>query len=175
MTFREVRNLVTAGLGAYMGLPVVLSSQVSPEAEFPFFIYSSTVPYVGDGSLGVFSCVRESEERIVEVRKEQPLCTLSFTACSMNRGEYPDYIHGDDEALDLAEKAQGWFLHAGYEYIAGHGITVVDVSNVQERSFLQVDEEARRYGFDVSIRYVRTDKKETGTVERASAIEKGES
>ena len=73
-------------------------------------------------------------------------------------------VLGEDEALELAETALGWFLHVGYDRLSGLGVTVVDASNVQERSFLQVDEEARRYGFDVSIRYVRTDIRAIATI-----------
>ena len=50
---------------------------------------------------------------------------------------------------------------------------VIDVSAIQERSSLLVDEEARRYGFDVRIRYVKEDVREIGTIEQV-ATKKGE-
>lgn len=162
MTFRELRNAVVKELSEYLKLPVVLSSQVNPEQEYPFLIYSSTAPYIPEAGMGEFRQVRDRDGRIHEVRKEQPTCTLSFTACSMNREE--PLVLGEDEALELAETALGWFLHVGYDRLSGLGVTVVDASNVQERSFLQVDEEARRYGFDVSIRYVRTDIRAIATI-----------
>ncbi len=170
MKFREVRNQIVSRLSRYLGISVYLSNQVNPEQEYPFVIYSTTAPYIPDNGMGVFLQMPLMDGTILEVRKEQPTCSFSFTACSVNR----DGILGDDEALELAEKAQGWFLHTGYSDISGMGITVVDVANVQERSFLQIDEEARRYGFDVMLRYVRTDERVIDVVEHVVTIEKGE-
>lgn len=162
MIFRELRNAVVKDLSQYLKIPVVLSSQVNPEQEYPFMIYSATAPYIPENGLGEFRQIRDPDGRILEERREQPTCTFSFTACSMNREE--PWILGEDEALELAESALGWFRHVGYDRLSGIGVTVVDASNVQERSFLQVDEEARRYGFDVTIRYVRRDTRVVGTI-----------
>ncbi|MCI8661395.1 MAG: hypothetical protein HFG54_14325 [Lachnospiraceae bacterium] len=170
MNFRDVRNQIVSGLSEYLEIPVCLSNQVSPEMEYPFVIYSSTSPYIPDAGLGEYDW-SGSEGKTVETRREQPACAMSFTACSINRED----ILGDDEALELAEKAQGWFLHTGYDFISRKGITVVDVANVQERSFLQVDEEARRYGFDVMIRYARSDVRIVSAIGNVAAIQKGES
>lgn len=175
MKFRGVRNGIAAGLGGYLGIPVCLGDQTGPEPEFPFVVYSATAPYIPENGLGEISYLPDGFETLTERRREEPLCTFSFTVCGKDRRVGNGYILGDDEALELAEKAQGWFLHAGYDDISQKGITVVDVSNVQGRSFLQVDEEARRYGFDVTLRYVRTDKRTVGTVGLVSAAGKGES
>lgn len=45
MTFLEVRNTLVSSLAAALGLPVLLSDQVQPEAEVPFIVYSVTAPY----------------------------------------------------------------------------------------------------------------------------------
>lgn len=174
MTYRELRNMIVSGLHTHLQIPVCLSNQVNPESEYPFIIYSSTAPYIPDGGLGQYAQTKTENGGAVEVRREQPTCTMSFTVCSMDRSNANGYILGEDEALDFAERAQGWFLHTGYDYISGKGITVVDVSNVQERSFLQVDEEARRYGFDVVIRYVREDTRDIDTISGVSTSEKGD-
>ena len=87
----------------------------------------------------------------------------------------PILVFGEDEVLELSEKAQGWFLHTGYDYISNMGITVIDVTNVQNRSFLQVDEEARRYGFDVLIRYKRIDERQINVIETVNTRMEGDS
>ena len=170
MNFRDVRNQIVLGLSEHLEIPVCLSNQVSPEMEYPFVIYSSTSPYIPDNGFGEYDWSESEENTTVEVRREQPACSMSFTACGINR----EGVLGDDEALELAEKAQGWFLHTGYDFISRKGLTVVDVANVQERSFLQVDEETRRYGFDVIIRYVRSDARTIRIIEGVAAIQKGE-
>lgn len=174
MKFKEVRNLIVSGLHEYMGLYVILSNQLNPELDYPFVIYSVTAPYIPENGMGEYHAAKNIEGTITETRTEQSTCTFSFTICSTDREMNGKYILGEDEALELAEKAQGWFLHAGYEYISGKGLTVVDVANVQDRSFLQVDEEARRYGFDVILRYVRTDERIIAGVDSA-ITKKGDS
>ena len=174
MTFREIRNTVVSELSAYLGIPVALANQVNPEQDYPFVIYSVTTPYIPENTLGEYRWEEGMDGTAEEIRREQPTCTWSFTVCSTDRGTEAGYILGEDEALELAEKALGWFLHAGYDDISRNGITVVDAGNVQERSVLQVDEEARRYGFDVTIRYAREDKRKVRVVEKVTAIERGE-
>ena len=46
MTFTEKRNKLIAALHAAVGRPVVLASQVQPEAEVPFIIYTVTTDYM---------------------------------------------------------------------------------------------------------------------------------
>ena len=173
MKFKEVRNLIVSGLHEYMGLSVVLSNQLNPEMTLPFILYSVTAPYIPEGGTGDMQSSTSEDGAVKVTRYEQPTCTFSFTICSADRQTKDGFVLGEDEALDLAEKAQGWFLHTGYEYISGKGLTVVDVANVQERSFLQVDEEARRYGFDVILRYVRTQEM-TVAVVKATTIKEGD-
>lgn len=175
MKFLELRNKLIAGLSSYLKVPVVLADQVQPEQPFPYVIYSVTSSYIPEAGLGEFSQTTDGDKKI-ETRSEQPSCSFSFTVCSMNRESLDDNgnpvrIFGEDEALDQSEKTQGWFLHAGYDYMSNIGITIVDVTNVQNRSFLQVDEEARRYGFDVLIRYKRVDKRQTNVIETVNAME----
>lgn len=104
----------------------------------------------------------------MEVREEQPTTTMSFTACSINRVEEKDgeqvSILGADEALELATLAQGFFLHGGRYAIQKAGFVVVDVTNATSRDALELDEMGRRFGFDVRLRYTRTDLAEVDTV-----------
>lgn len=170
MTFVEKRNALIAALSEAVGCPVVLDSQVQPEVEQPFIVYSITADYIPDGSLGHYS--REpggGENELVEVRGEQPTSTFSFTACSINRYVEKDgaqvYVLGADEALELAELAQGFFLHSGRYKIEKAGFVVVEVSGAASRDALELDEMGRRFGFDVRLRYTRTDRANVGAVE----------
>lgn len=179
MKFLELRNKLIAGLSDYLKIPVVLADQVQPEQLFPYVIYSVTSSYIPEAGLGDYSEVTDGEQNI-EIRSEQPSCSFSFTVCSMNRESLdgngnPVQIFGEDEALELSEKTQGWFLHTGYNYISSMGVTVIDVTNVQNRSFLQVDEEARRYGFDVLLRYKRRDERQATIIETVNTRMEGDS
>ena len=178
MTFVECRNRLIEALSDYLERPVLLSDQVQPEEMPPYIVYSVTADYIPDGGLGDYSYQETGdgeESRFEEVRAEQPTASMSFTACSVNRWEDDGagerrYIFGEDEAQELAAQAQGFFIHAGEDEITASGFVVVDVLNAANRSALVLDEMARRYGFDVRLRYRRTDSRSISTVEKVNPV-----
>ena len=86
MSFVTKRNALISALHKAVGVPVLLASQVQPEAEPPFIVYSVTADYIPDGGMGNYSLGEgATQDDLVEVREEQPTATLSFTACSVNR------------------------------------------------------------------------------------------
>lgn len=168
MTFIEMRNALVKKLWDYLGCPVVMANQVQPEATFPFVVYSVTTPYVSGNETGDYTTVPDGEDAAV-IRRVMPTATFSFTCCSMNRtGEDGALISGADEAAELADMAVGWFLHTGYLEISALGVTVVEVGQVQDRTTLVVDEAARRFGFDVQIRYTREDTLKVSSINKVS-------
>ncbi|OPZ65893.1 MAG: hypothetical protein BWY85_00252 [Firmicutes bacterium ADurb.Bin506] len=173
MTFTEIRNTLIDSLAAALGLDVVLSDQAAPERDVPFLIYSVTTPYAPTGEFGNHrqETVEENGRlAIIDRRQEQPSATFSFTACSENRWADPAhtrYIFGEDEAQDIVERAIGHLLHGAYNDLAAKNIVIAEVTNVGNRTTLVVDEAARRYGFDVRIRYTKTDERRDPVVESA--------
>ena len=163
MKAKDVRNTIIRMLHEYIKVEVYRSGQVSPEAKIPYITYSVTSPYQPEATLGHFETVQENDETYL-YRREWAGMSLSFTACSQNREKDGERIQGEDEAMELAEKVQGWFLHVGRAELSAKGIVVEDVNNVQSRSVLMIDEEANRYGFDVIVRYIRDDRRTVGTV-----------
>ena len=176
-SYVEKRNALILALSEFVGRPVLLASQVEPEMEPPFIVYSIASDYIPDNGLGNYSLEDGSMEgTAVEVRAEQPTTTMSFTACSINRVEMKDgaqvSILGADEALELATLAQGFFLHGGRYSIQKAGFVVVDVSNAASRDALELDEMGRRFGFDVRMRYSRIDLAQVDTVKNAITAQK---
>jgi len=180
MTFLKVRNTISKKLEEHLGIPVKLSEQTDSVPEFPFCFYSVTTPYASTGELGNYSTEEiPGTTDITTTREEQPSATFSFVMCSINRhtkdadgNDIEPYIYGEDEAQILAEKAQGFFLHVERDTLSNLGIVVVSVTNVTNRTTLVVDEAARRYGFDVRVRYVRSDERTDGTVKDVLTIHK---
>lgn len=175
MSFVQKRNALISALHKVVGVPVLLASQVQPEVDPPFIIYSVTADYIPDGSLGHYSLEEgATPDDLVSARVEQPTATLSFTACSINRC-YDDNgvqveVLGADEALELATLAQGFFLHTGRDAISDAGFVVVDISNATSRDALELDEMGRRFGFDVRLRYTRSDHAAVSEVEQPNII-----
>lgn len=170
MSFVILRNRLIKAVYDFIGAPVTLADQVSPEPSLPFILYSIVTPYTPANTTGHYETTPQGDGFTI-TRREDPTCVVSFTACSQNREENGVQVYGEDEALMLAEQLQGWFLHSGYDTLAGIGCVVESVGNPQSRSFLQVDEEARRWGFDVTLRYVRKDARAVSRVEKVNIKE----
>lgn len=140
MTYQQLRNLLVLQLFQYLDGPrVVLSDQIMPESEYPYLYYQGVQLRIP----GPFNVEHQAGAERAQLRREQAQATFSFTACSRS----------EDEALELAEKAQGFFLWPGRKILAAHGVAVLEVQNVQGRSAFEIDETDRRYGFDLLVRY----------------------
>ncbi len=166
----EIRNALVKGLCGYLGgdIPVYRSGQTSGEQNLPYVIYTVMAVNAGGNTLGHYS-VRREGDRAEEIREEQASLTVSFTACSQNRTDaMGNYIQGEDEAQEIAERAHGWFAHAGYDYFTKCGIVIAGVTEVRGRNALAGNEEANRKGFDVTCNYISTVSRDVASVERVN-------
>lgn len=172
MRFIEARNAITLGLEQHIGCPVVLSEQIAEVPDFPYCYYSVLSPGASDHAFGLHE-VQDTLDGAVLKRHEPVKATMSFTFCSENR-ETPDgYVFGEDEALELAEKARGYFLLDAHNiHTAAGDIVISKVGSAASRSSFLVEDTIRRYGFDVLLAYVRTDEKQTTLVQN-TGIPKG--
>lgn len=166
MTFVQARNAIVAGLELHIGCPVNLSEQIADIPEFPYCYYSVLAPRIPEYSFGLREIVDAPDGPLL-VRSEQVSATMSFTFCSTNRETEDGYIFGEDEALELAEKANGFFLLNAHNIQTEQGeVVIVNVGSVASRSSFFVEDTIRRYGFDIRFSYVRTDTMPATLVER---------
>lgn len=161
MTFVEARNLIIGGLQKHIGATVVLSDDIADRPEYPYGYYSVLAARISDHAFGLMET-----RKGIQSRSERVSATLSFTFCSENRSlENGTFIYGEDEALGLAEKANGFFLLNAHNIQTAKGDVVISrVGSVANRSGFLVEDTVRRYGFDIAFSYVRTDEKETTTI-----------
>lgn len=164
MTFIEARNAIVSGLEAHIDCRVDLSDQIAPKPEYPYCYYSVLAPRIANHAFGLQEYA-STESGLVERRSELVNATMSFTFCSMNRETESGYIFGEDEALELTEKAHGFFLLNAHNISTPTSDVVIrNVGNVVSRTGFVVEEMVRRYGFDIRFAYVRTDEKQTPTI-----------
>lgn len=165
MTFVEARNAVIPGLEQHLDCPVILSEQIADAPEFPYCYYSVLAPRISDHAFGLQEVQKTPDGHVLK-RHEPVKASMSFTFCSGNR-ETPDgYIFGEDEALELAEKAHGYFLLDAHDIRTGTGrIVIHNVGSVANRSGFFVEDTLRRYGFDVLFAYIRTDEKQATVIQ----------
>lgn len=166
MTFVQARNAIVSGLEAHLGCRVDLSDQIADMPEYPYCYYSVLAPRIPGYTFGLREIV-ESPDGLLLKRSEQVSATMSFTFCSTNRETEDGYIYGEDEALELAEKAHGYFLLNAHNIQTEYGEVVIsNVGAIASRSSFFVEDTIRRYGFDVRFSYVRTDEMPATLVER---------
>lgn len=165
MTIVQARNAIWERLKAHVGCPTVLADDIEEMLEVPYCYYSILVPRSTNHSFGLTE-VKETPDGFIRQRSEPVSATMSFTFCSKNR-DAPggEYIYGEDEALELAEKAHGFFLLNGHNIVTEHGdIVIQNIGGVASRSSFFVTDTIRRYGFDIRFGYVRTDEMPTTTI-----------
>lgn len=134
MTFAQARNAIVSGLEAHIGCPVNLSEQIADMPEYPYCYYSVLAPRIPEYSFGLREII-ETPDGPLLVRSEQVSATMSFTFCSTNRETEDGYIFGEDEALELAEKANGFFLLNAHNIQTEQGeVVIVNVGSVASRS-----------------------------------------
>lgn len=150
MMIRTVRNIICRRLHDFLGQPVLLHDQAAPETLPPMVYYQPVGALISLGGASIW------QDGGMQYRREPAEATISITAVSYDRDGRDGRIYGDDEALELAERAMSWMLHIGRRELLHDGIAVVEISNVQCRSNLIINEVARQYGFDVRLRFERT-------------------
>ena len=164
MRFVEARNEIVYRLEKHIDCPVELSEQIVEQPEYPYCYYSVLATRISEHAFGLRELVPDGDIPIAQ-RLEPVRATMSFTFCSMNRETEDGYIFGEDEALELAEKAHGFFLLNSHNIHTEAGDIVIDnVGGVAKRSGFLVEETVRRYGFDVSFNFIRVDEMQTTTI-----------
>ena len=164
MKFIKARNEIVYRLEQHIGCPVNLSEQIADQPEYPYCYYSVLTSRISEHAFGLRELIVNGDS-IIARRSEPVGATMSFTFCSMNRETEDGYIFGEDEALELAEKAHGFFLLNNHNICSDIGdIVINDVGAVAKRSDFLVEETVRRYGFDVRLNFVRVDEMQTTTI-----------
>lgn len=165
MTIVQAREAIWARLKEHIGCPVILAEENQPMPDPPYCYYSVLAPRITDHAFGLTELV-ETPAGFVRRRSEPVSATMSFTFCSTSREAPGSYIFGEDEALELAEKAHGFFLLNGHNIVTEHGdIVIQNIGGVTNRSGFLVTDTVRRYGFDIRFGYVRADEMPTTTIQ----------
>lgn len=165
MTFVQVRNRVISALTKYLGCQIKLSGHKDNVPDFPHGYYSILTPRISNHHFGLKE-VEQIGDEFVQKRSEPVEATMSFTFCSENRETETGFVLGEDEAMELAEKAHCFFLLRAHSIVTDEGdIVVRNVGDVRNRTSFLVENTVCRYGFDVRFAYVRTDEEPTTIIE----------
>lgn len=137
----EFRNVLIEKLYNYLKFPVIPSDEDQNIPDPPYVVYTITSDYQKKGQDTLrFTQDESGFKQVYENLLEN---TYSFNVHSNKR----------DEAFIRCHDIIKYFDRLGRDELSFAGITVVGVSNPQNRSVMLVDHYERRYGVDVRFRY----------------------
>jgi hypothetical protein len=156
-----VKNLRLYLLSTYPNIDVVPQDEAHPKKTYPFVAYKfintyNPTPYQDNVNVELVpSSDLNFQYDIKHTRVEQPTLTLSITG----------YSKDNEEAAELALQCHAWFDFIGDDIFEAEGIVAVDISNIQDRRTLIVDDYEQRQGFDVILRVTSKIEKTVPTIE----------
>lgn len=135
LDYGAIKETLRAGIWQHMKVFFVDLESGDPRPPLPFISHKFTTPYLEESGY-------EINDEDTLIRESQLTMTVSLTV----------YATSKTEALNVAHQLRQWFRFYGYEYLADHGLVVVTIEGLEDRTtFLETDYE-HRAGFDVVLR-----------------------
>jgi len=140
--YAAIRSAIVRPLSVALGIPVIMGDQTGKMPPYPFVTYKMTSPYLApahgvEDVENVDGGIRRTQEKQVEV-------VFSFTVHSRDA----------DDAYQRCYALIEYFDFTGRDTLRGAGITVVEITNAQNRDVFLTVEYERRVGCDVRFRVV---------------------
>lgn len=128
---------------------IIRADQLGDVPEKPYATYKIVAHRKGTGREDISH--RDEQDALIEKRVEERNATISFNC----------YGTTHDNAYEIAEKLRKWFVYGGSFYLEKINVAVVSVTDVQNRTTFLIDSYDEKYGFDVIVRYLDIDERET--------------
>lgn len=148
---------------------VVDTDNIKEKPDYPFYSIKAINLLQSSGEYGnvSYEFTTSNDKRFkydyLNTLEIQPNMVLSVNA----------YDKDPFDSMDVAYDAYNFFRFSGRLRLADNNFIVVDVSDVSNRTALNVDNYEYRFGFDVKIRYVHDIEARIETIE-SYKIRKGE-
>ena len=143
MKIKQFKNTLIPEINAFCDHPVIEADQKGKKPKGPHATFKITSPYIPDGQGEQRAIQGQDTFKLIHV--ESYKMVLSFTA----------YDTDADASHELAQEIHDWFKFYGLDFLDNRNIVVVELSTVQNRDLLLVDDYERRNGFDVTLRLTR--------------------
>jgi len=149
LDYGAIRETLRSGIWEHMRLFFVDLESGDPRPSYPFISHKFITPYLPEAEHEI-----NDDDKLIH--ETQVTITVSLTIYSRDK----------TEALNTAHRLWQWFRFHGYEHLAEHGLVVVTLEGMEDRTtFLETDYE-HRVGFDVVLRTVDRAERVIDTIER---------
>lgn len=133
INYEEKRDIVVAGLNAYVQRPVIMQNQDAPPPEYPYLSYTiTTLAGENKGTYGEYAD---------GTHKKSFTQIWSISAQSDK----------ESESVYYACKAREWFDNVGTLYLNDNGVIVQSVGSITNRDNLLTAGYEYKKGFDVTF------------------------
>lgn len=156
LDYAAIRSAIIRPLGEALGIPVIMGDQTGQIPPYPFVTYKMTSPYLETSVFGAESVV-ETESGVKRIQEKQVEVVFSFTV----------HARDADDAYQRCYELIGFFDFTGRQVLRDAGITVVEVTNAQNRDVFLTVEYERRVGCDVRFRGVARSEMDEQFIETA--------
>ena len=135
----ETRDKIINRLHHHLQLPIIPNTETRNRPKYPFVDYNviTLIPFNGAGN---YSWGGNNDD-VAVIKETQPKVSISFNS----------YSRDETEAYTLAKQVYDYFSHIGVTEL--EGIAVVSVSEIANRTILEIDKYEVRYGLDVIFRF----------------------
>ena len=141
--YASIRSAIVRPLAAALGLPVIMADQTGEIPPHPYVTYKMTSPYLETSVHGSES-VEGTPDGIKRTQIKHIEVVVSFTV----------HVKGEDDAYQRCYALIDHFDFSGRDALREAGVTVVGVTNAQNRDVFLTIEYERRVGCDVRFRVV---------------------
>lgn len=143
------KTVILPILTEFIGFPIIRADQTADKPNGPHATYKITMPY-GKG-VGQPATTYEMEgDNMVEIDSENYRATVSFTT----------YDWSDDVSREMAQSIRDWWAFYGRDFLQKQGVAIIELTDVQNRDALLLEEYERRNGFDAVLRLSRRMKRQ---------------
>lgn len=156
-----IRNQIVKGLYEHTGCLVVNTDNNERKPEYPFISYKITSLNLPSGEAGAYTFNYSKSKTegfnydLIEDIELQPQMVISLTV----------YDKSLAEAQELALECWEWFKLVGRQNLKDINVTVVEVSQIQDRTTHLVDYYEYKQGFDVNLRWLHKFNRQVANIE----------
>lgn len=143
LDYAAIRSAIIRPLGEALGIPVIMGDQTGEVPPYPFATYKMTSPYLETSVHGAEGIV-ETEDGIKRTQEKHIEVVFSFTVHAKDADDAYQHCYALIEHFEITGRLD----------LRDAGITVVEVTSVQNRDVFLTIEYERRVGCDVRFRVV---------------------
>ena len=157
MSIADIKNLLIPQIKTFVSVPVIDADQNAPKPDGTHASYKFTSSYLKGVGKPNETVIQGTSSYTIQSEEEYKM-VVSFSSYDVDK----------DVSFDLSQKIHDWFTFYGQDFLESNNLVVSDITGIQNRDILLVDDYERRNGFDVTLKTLRTLEKQIDIIENVT-------